>query len=79
MNCKTMFYTEIPIVISKMHDHTQIKSIVSGMLEKIPLDSMPFIDGEDCINRTDWLLEHDKKEYLGFVKPSRKASSRLSG
>jgi len=63
--------TDIPVIISRVNDHENIKPVVLKYIDEIPNSSIrPDQNTSDNISKTDWNLPKDtEKKYLDFVKP----------
>jgi hypothetical protein len=62
---------DIPIIISRLKNHFEIKSILLNLIDEMPNNSMyPGENNLDKISKTDWNLprEHPRR-YLDFIKP----------
>lgn len=67
-----MITVEIPIVVTKVKDHSLIKPQLLQYIEEMPQNSITLdVNGVDSISKTDWNLKDgvDNRRYLDFIKP----------
>jgi hypothetical protein len=63
---------EIPIVVTKLKDHDQIKPQLLQYIDEMPDNSIrPTMNTFDSISKTDWDLREgvNDRKYLDFIKP----------
>ena len=65
------FNTDIPVIITHLAKHAEIKPILLNLIEEMPSNQM--VPGEknlDQITKTDWNLpDAQPRKYLDYVKP----------
>ena len=62
---------EVPIVITRLQNHSTIKPLLLNYIDELPNNSMyPQKNNLDNISKTDWNLSNNvERKYLTYIKP----------